>query len=254
MSLKTVKINKEEFKSAVEFKIRQGSTLSVALDEVLSSLDGGNFIIGGRTLYTYKGVTGNLKYLCEVFNLKYKLVWDRMNRGYSIEDAMSENFKNGILEYKGVRGSLHHICKTLGVSYNTVRNRLDKDYTLDDAFSGKKLDSSVSRRFSGKQYTYKGLTGNLAYLCREFNFNYATANKRLNNDFSIEDVFSEFDMRHTPKKKGDFITYKGYTGILKDVCNHFGLNYSSVRSKIYLKGMSTKDALNYFYNKKNVKK
>ena len=253
MSTQKFVIDVDEFKKAVKYKILQGDNLSMALDSVFADLDENDKYVGKRVVHTYKGVSGTLRQLCTIFNVNYATVWNRINKGCSLEEAMSNNAKWSNLEYGGVRGSLRHICKTLGVNYATVWGRLNRGYTLEEAFSGKRHKPFVSRRFTGRQHTYKGVTGNLKYLCREFNFSYAKANQRLRKGFSIEDAFSEIDMRRNPKKRGKVITFKGYTGTLKDVCNHFGLNFSSVKSKKRLKGISTIDSLEHFYNKKNAK-
>ena len=98
-------------------------------------------------VYKYKGITGNLPYLCNKFGLNYCTVKIRLQKGWSLEDAMEKpkyirkdkytykgiSGSRKTYTYKGITGSLYYLCSELNVNYTLVYNRLQKGWSLEDA-------------------------------------------------------------------------------------------------------------------------
>jgi hypothetical protein len=77
---------------------------------------------------SYRGLTTNLKSLCEYVNVKYDLVRERLNAGWSIDDAINQPVHR-LITYNGESRTLAEWGEILGISYGTLYDRHRKGLT-----------------------------------------------------------------------------------------------------------------------------
>jgi len=75
--------------------------------------------------HQYKGLTGSLKAICKEVNADYNLVFNRMKRGASIEQAIETPLQTTQqYTYKGFTGTLGEICSKFDKDYFLVSKRM----------------------------------------------------------------------------------------------------------------------------------
>ena len=90
---------------------------------------------------TFQGVTGTMSELCERFGLDYALVNNRVQKGWSIEDAMSTpkgaptKKRNHLITFRGVTKTVAEWNETLGGTKNTLSERLRHGYSIERALT-----------------------------------------------------------------------------------------------------------------------
>ena len=89
---------------------------------------------------SFQGVTGTMAELCDRFELEYGLVNTRVQRGWSIEDAMSipkgaRRKRNHLLTFRGVTKTVSEWNKELGGAKNTLSERLRHGYSIERALT-----------------------------------------------------------------------------------------------------------------------
>lgn len=133
-----------------------------------------------------------------------------------------------------------------------VTNYIQEGDTLNRAI--KKSFMEVCNRNTPrtrKSYTYKGVTGTTKHICNVFNLNYGTVRGRLESGYSPEVAFSGKGVKRGRKKgSGEQHTFRGVTGNLVSISEHFGFNYKLVHLRIR-SGHSVEASLEYYFNKNN---
>ena len=194
------------------------------------------FCLPKGKLYTYKGVTGTLQYLCEVFKKDYKLVYGRISKGVPLEQAFDAPKRNigrksaqgsyPQYTYKGVTGTVNYLAKKFNMLQKTVQNRLNEGSPIEHAMiSDTKAYQAVKKRYIGEQYTYRGITGSVEYLCYINDLSASVVRQRLKTNPSIERAFAK-------NLKKEIYTVHGQKGTLVELCKHFGLNELVVRQRL----------------------
>lgn len=93
---------------------------------------------------TYKGVTDTIANLCRMFDKEYKLVNGRIQKGFTIEEAMdlevnslfTPNNKHHLITYKNQTKTLSEWSKILGMKKNNLFERLKAwNYDIDKCFN-----------------------------------------------------------------------------------------------------------------------
>lgn len=85
--------------------------------------------------FTLNGKTKTLAEWCRIFNVKYGDVQNRMNHGYSFEEAISPNFKKKDIFKNDENRHIHEICESRGVPYKLVIQRINAGWDLERALS-----------------------------------------------------------------------------------------------------------------------
>ena len=75
----------------------------------------------------YNGRTMSLAEAAEIAGVPYKLVHQRMRKGWSIERALGEPVEG--------KSELHKKCDELGLNYHSVYNRIRRGWSEEDAFT-----------------------------------------------------------------------------------------------------------------------
>ena len=84
--------------------------------------------------YTLDGKTDTLKNICDLHGLCYQSVWVRLQKGISIEDAVTQPMQPDLIyTVDGVTDTLKRLCVLNGVKYNTVYNRIAKGMNVEEA-------------------------------------------------------------------------------------------------------------------------
>lgn len=90
---------------------------------------------------TYKGVTGTMAELCDIFDLDYMLVNNRVQKGWSIEDAMATpkgaptKRRNKLITYNGITRTVSEWNAVTGGAKNTLSERLRRGYSIERALT-----------------------------------------------------------------------------------------------------------------------
>lgn len=127
-----------------------------------------------------------------------------------------------VITHKGVTGTLSELAKHFKIPYSRAYARLYRNLPLDIVFS----QNDLSLKGKAEKYTFKGVTGTLPELAEHFGVLYSTAYARLHSGKSLNIVFSQGDLSF--KGKADKYTFKGVTGTLPELAEHFGVPYSTV--------------------------
>lgn len=85
----------------------------------------------------YKGEKKCISEWGEIFGLKHDTISSRLERGLSVEEALTKKVVNKItfVNIGGVTMPLSHAEKKLGFGSGTIRWRLKNGYTIEDALS-----------------------------------------------------------------------------------------------------------------------
>ena len=90
---------------------------------------------------TYNGFTGSLSEVCEKFGLDYGLVNNRIQKGWSVAEALSTQkgapteSRNHCLTFNGVTKTVAQWSKDLGFKKNTLSERLRNGYSIERALT-----------------------------------------------------------------------------------------------------------------------
>lgn len=182
-----------------------------------------------KFIFNYKGFTGNLSQISEEFNFNYIVLYKRIKKGMSIEEAIEtpiktnkkyEIYYNG-KHYNNYKELYNDYSDQIDVSYGVFFRRINKyHYSIEDAI---KLKNKSNSRTT---FSYNGFTGTLYALCKEFHKKSTTIRRRLDEGMSIEEA-----MEYNPKRK-DKYTINNFTGSPTAICKHFGISYSDVLKEI----------------------
>ena len=95
---------------------------------------------------------------------------------------------------------------------------------------------------NGKIYTVNGFTGNLTQIAKHFDINYNTLLNRVNNlGWSIEKAI---DTPIEEQKEIKTYTVNEFTGTLKEIAEHFDVNYGTLINRINKQNLSIEEAIN----------
>ena len=88
--------------------------------------------------YNWKGSEYTLAELGELTGINKMTIKSRLNRGCSLEEALSPDVSTSVLlmTYKEETKPIKQWCKELGLNYATVRNRHYKGWTDEEALTG----------------------------------------------------------------------------------------------------------------------
>lgn len=90
---------------------------------------------------TFNGVTGTMAELCDLFKLDYSLVNCRIQRGWSVEKAMSTPKgaptpkRNHLITFNGVTKTVAEWNKDIGGTKKTLSERLRNGYSIERALT-----------------------------------------------------------------------------------------------------------------------
>lgn len=177
-------------------------------------------------VYEYEGLRGSLSNLCRQLNLNRTTIKYRLDAGYTLEQALT-NDKKGFkvvqkrfcgrqYTYNGVTGNIEYLSYINNIESDLVKWRLEENISLSDAFAP--FDNK-------KLHTYQGKTGAVKELCNFLGLDIVTVKKRLDRKYSDEQAFD-------PNGRAKKYTYKGITDTLINLCEHFGCNISTVRKRL----------------------
>lgn len=140
-----------------------------------------NTPIKGITRHNYNFNGLNLKELCSVLNIDYRVVVSRIHRGWDIDKAINTN----ITKINRIHGkSVRQLCIENGICPDIVYDRLKKGMSVEDA-----LHIPFKPK---KQYNIDSLS--LRKYCELHGLNYDTTKNRLRRGWTLERAL------HTPVK------------------------------------------------------
>ena len=126
--------------------------------------------------------------------------------------------KAKIYTYKGFTGTLTEIIDhfELDISYSGLYSRLYKDMSIEEAIEIPLRDDT---------YTYKDFTGTLQEVIDHFKLDISkySLQRRLNKGMTIKEAIKKPARKLKIKQ---FYTYKGFTGSISKIIDHFKLDIS----------------------------
>ncbi len=199
-------------------------------DAVTKNIKGKN-----ERIVEYNGKTyASISDLCKKYGIKKHIIYSRMSKGMTLEEAMSKPIKerNYELEYKGKKYScLKDLCKKIGAPYSLVCRRVNDGWSLEDA-----LNTPVRHEieYRGKKYP------SIKALCMENDVDCTVVYSRLEAGWTLERALN------TPEgicPNAKEVVYNGETfKSISSLCRKYGLNISRVTTRVK-RGMSIKDAV-----------
>lgn len=151
-----------------------------------------------RYVITYDGITyPSAAAAGRAFGLKPKMIIERLNAGYSIEDTLTtpKNFLSPHLakDHLGkIYSSLSAMCRAYGLKANTVRCRLDTGMSIKDALT---LPVNSNRRSINNEHCFRRITVN----GKNYN-SVAAACKNCGSCFAPSTVITRLNKGWTPEK------------------------------------------------------
>lgn len=232
------------YETAID-RLRRGWTIE---DVMNPKFQGGGHI---TQVYSYKGYRGSITDILKTFDLQitYNTVWNRMRKGYTLEEALDTSKGKTQKSYKeckkylyeGYELSLVDIHKLSGTSikYSTFVYRVSQGYTLEEALTSKPKRG----RREVKKFTYLGYEGSLSDIVKLYGKDVTVkiVRNRLAQGFTLEEALTkEKGYKRTVKQ----YEYKGYRGSLKDImkATNCSLSYSLVSRRLR-EGYTLEDAL-----------
>lgn len=157
---------------------------------------------------TYNGVDyPNLSSLAKAFNINAATLQQRLSRGYSLEDALSNKRINKIIMYNGVKyTSYSALAKAHNITRQTLWNRIKQGYSLDEALSQKRLRNPNSGYGTATPISYKGIKYRTKKeLANALNVTPSFLYQRLSKGLSVEEALLSVEKVIVGKP----VTYKG---------------------------------------------
>lgn len=141
---------------------------------------------------------------------------------------------------KEFTGNKKEIANHFNISYYAFIQRVKKGITLEEAIVLDKL--KPYKIFTVFEGTNKEFTGTKADISKHFMINYKTFIRKIKNGYSLEEIIN------TSRNKNEkmITVFKGsnneYSGNLKEIALHFGLNYNDFRLRVK-SGFSPEEAV-----------
>lgn len=232
-------------RNSVLKQMEKGMTFEEAID----------FLIESKAVYTFEGSTGTITELCEIFGFNVVRVFRSKTRTtQSIEDIFRaemaiKNVEMARYSVNGFEGSFKEICEHYGLSEGEVigrylRNGRDMKKALENESSWKIiLDTPIK---------VNGKTVSLPDLCSEYGVSLSDVRHKVIHTKTSNPLLAVQELKRYDDLTSK-ITYRKFTGSLKEVCDHFGLNFVAVRRPIGC-GLSPKESLDNEYEWVQIKK
>lgn len=169
--------------------------------------------------YKVQNEIGTLTYFCRKFNCNYQKAKKLIEQGYSIRYSLIHSQKlHKEFEYKGIKTkTLTELCNIFDKNLQTIRGRINSGWSIEEAFENNQNNHLL-------YITYKGETDSLSNLCKKYNKSRNLVYGRISRGWSIEEAF-ESPIKEKPK-----YTFNGFTGNIKQICNHFNLDYFYIKT------------------------
>lgn len=208
-----------------------------------------------HAVYTFEGATGTITELCEIFGFNVVRVFRAKTRTtLNIEEILRaemaiKNVELAHYSIRGFEGSFKDICEHYGLSEGEVigrylRNGRDMKLALETETTWKIiLDTPI--KVDGKMKS-------LPDLCSEYGVNLSDVRHKIIHTKTKDPLAAVQELKRYSELTSK-ITYRKFTGSLKEVCDHFGLNFVAVRRPIGC-GLSPKESLDNEYEWVQIKK
>lgn len=121
----------------------------------------------------------SLRNLCDFYNVPYYAIYFRINKGCSLEEALTEPVRNNrVVEFQGKKfKSTREFCRHYNLNATTFCNRRNMGWTIEECVYGKANKCGRPKfmgeiEFEGKKYK------NFKSLCKDYNVNYENCRMR----------------------------------------------------------------------------
>lgn len=135
-------------------------------------------------LLTFQGETKPLSYFTEKFGLRKNLIRERLQRGWTVEDAILQpdaKLKRW-LEVDGVKRPFMDVAREYGINPVTLEDRLGRGWSLEDA-----LEKPIEH--NQRDVTFNGETMGISAWARKLGVGRKTLARRL-AVMAVEDAFA----------------------------------------------------------------
>lgn len=178
----------------VKNRIERGISLEDAVSGEFYSMtkDNGD----GRCKYklTLDGRQYSLRELADLYDVKPNTLFQRLKRGWSVEEAVgvkSRNMKPRFYVVDGMVGTINELSSYFGIEPKIVRYRLRSHWDVSSAFKHPYRKKGRLCKETGTEISYEGERGTLLRMCKNHGFNTQSVYYRMNRyGLSKEDAFA----------------------------------------------------------------
>ena len=175
--------------STVHNRLKSGWTIEEAFKDVdLEEPKYSNLTVFGKTFK-------NIAELSKYYNINYNTVYGRLDKGWTVEDAISIPVREGsrgktVIVNGNEFISIAEACRYYNLKYNNVSTRLRHGWSIEEAFELKyRNDNCRLVTLEGK--TFKSI----AEACRYYNLDYDNVLTRLKFGWTTEEAFELVDKK-----------------------------------------------------------
>ena len=173
--------------------------------------------------------------LCRHYNITEATYKTRIDRNWSLKDTLTTPSKHPPItgDDGKIYPSIAAYCRAIGIHPSTYNSRKQQGKSV----SGPPGNKVACTDHLGKTYTSRSA------MAKAYGINLEKLRYRLDHGWSLEDALTK-DVKPTDTSVIDPISNKTFSS-LQNLCKHYGLNYSTVFSRMK-NGMTLKEALSAF--------
>lgn len=173
------------------------------------------------------------------YGVSTNTIYVRLLKGWPPEEAVNNErgfiLKQHKYEYTGKRGyfkgTISEISKHFNINYKTLHSRLKRYGNINEAID---MPNKIIYHYNGKLGDIKGTVN---FISNKLDLEPNSIRQKLEKGMDINQA-----VELTFKFKIKIIEFNGFKGNVKQVAEHFGINYGAFYSRLY-RGYTVEDAI-----------
>ena len=158
-------------------------------------------------------------------------------------------YKNSNIEFSG---SLKEISIKFNIKYNDLIYKMKYSNLSIEEIINHNYENHNIKIYTVFKNTDREFTGTLKQIAKIFNIKPSTLQNRINNNLTLEEAIN---YENNNNKYKNFILFEGtnkeFSGNLKDIAEHFNINYNVLKQRIYRTNLTLEECVDY---KNNIQK
>jgi len=178
----------------------------------------------------------NISEMCEYYNIKRNCFINRMQRGWSLEDALTKPVHGRVEDHLGNKyDTLLEMCKHYNIPYNIFKYRIRiYGWSLEDALTVP-YEADMYRDHLGNEFQ------SIKDMCKHYKISTRTYFYRIRKGYTLEEALTiQIRKLHSGKQSIDHLgnTYES----VKSLCDHYKIPVSTYLNRLR-GGWTVEDAL-----------
>ena len=178
----------------VKNRVERGISFEEAISGEFYSMTKDHHQCKCKYLLTLGDTQYSLSELAELYDIKPNTLFQRLKRGWSIEEAIGTKTrveKTRFYVVDGLVGTIGELSSYFGIDPKTVRSRLRNHWDVSSAFKHPYRKKGRNSREVGTEISYGDERGTLLRMCKNHGFNTQSVYYRMNRyGLSKEDAFA----------------------------------------------------------------